>query len=420
MSLPATPAVRKNIVPLLGIAFVVAVLCTGLFYGVFASRFGVTHAASVPEHPVVVASHDLSRGLVLKAEDVRIDQLATGATPKGMLTKPDELAGRTLVVAAPEGTPILQSMLSTAAEDREIPVGMRALTLRPADSSSVLAVLQPGHRVDVQAWSDRGGEPHLRTILQNVEVLAVPRNGDAVVTAITLLVPAAHVDAVALADSAAHVRIALRSAADETSNGAGRNVAALFSDRAETAAPARAVAEPATLPDISVSVLGVTEAGLQRLRAVSGASAEHELRVRDLDAASGWEKTLNEAFASGQAVEISAAHAGAAHRSSVQFGNRSWLVRVRFAPAEDNRVRIEPEVITHAGAAVTVRKIHRSVQTALQAGGAAIVTGVCAGDLDGALLAKTAIHAGANVRDLVIVVRSHAPALTAALPRASH
>jgi len=420
MSLPAGPAVRKNIVPLLGIAFVVAILCTGLFYSVFASRFSVANGSSAAEHTVVVANRDLARGSIVKPDDIRLAQVRTNAPPRGLLSRPEQLAGRVLVVTAAEGSPILDGMLSSAVADGEVPAGMRALTIRPADSSTLVAVLQPGRRVDIQAWSERGAEPQIRTILQNVEVLAVPHdpayNGT---PAITVLVPADRADAVALADSAAHIRIALRSAGDNTANGRGRTaMASLFASAEPALIAAASSTSKRVIPQLSVSVLGVTDNGVRRLSEFyhDGGTG---LNVRDLDRHGSWESAIKETVAARDAVEISAAHVGASYGDTVQFGNRAWRVRVRFRVRDANRVRIEPEVISHNGEVVTVRRTRGTLDTAA-AGGAAVVTGVCGNEEDRASAAGSAPRAGVKVRDLVIVVRSEAPALTATLAGNAH
>src|SRR5579884_607690 len=413
MSLPAGPAVRKNIVPLLGIAFVVAILCTGLFYSVFASRFTAAAADTLSEYMVVVANRDLPRGSVVKAEDIRLAEVKTNAPPKGLLSKPEQLAGRTLVVAAAEGSPILESMLSAGAADGEIPAGMRAMTIRPADSGSVLAVLQPGRSIDIQAWSERGSEPQIRTILQNVQVLAVPRDSNNTIPAITVLVPAAKADALALADSAAHVRIALRSASDTSPNGSGRTaMAALFAPGPLPAPAARKQAAKRSLPELSVSVLGVTDNGMRRLSELYGASGKG-LNVRDLERHGAWEQVIRDTVAAKDAVEISEARVGAVYGNTVQCGNRSWRVRVRFRAADENRVRIEPEVITRNGHMLTIRSTRGSLDPATLAGSAAVVTGVCGNDEDRASAADSTRNSGVRVRDLVILVRSQAPALSA-------
>ena len=52
---------KRNIVPLLGIAFVVAIVSTGVFYGLFAGRLK-SSSSEITGQSIVVAAHDLQRG----------------------------------------------------------------------------------------------------------------------------------------------------------------------------------------------------------------------------------------------------------------------------------------------------------------------------------------------------------------------
>jgi Flp pilus assembly protein CpaB len=105
----------------------------------------------------------------------------------------------------------------------EVPMGMRAVSVQVADSSGVLAMLQPGHRVDIQAVYSRGGLPvdaELKTVLHNIEVLKVNPQPEAspgrhALPVVTFLTAPADADVLALADSAARIRIALRHPDDE-------------------------------------------------------------------------------------------------------------------------------------------------------------------------------------------------------------
>jgi len=150
---------KTNWVPLLAIALVVAILATGVFYGLVASRLNEVEASA----PIA----------------------ATSAIPSAAT----------------------------------IPPGFRAISVHVADSLSLLPLLKPGQRVDVQAIY---GPPHgieLKTVAQNLAILDVQAQPEATpgrpaLPVVTLLVTPEDADVVALADSAAKVRLALRSAAD--------------------------------------------------------------------------------------------------------------------------------------------------------------------------------------------------------------
>ena len=57
---------KRNMVPLLGIAFVVTIISTGVFYGLFAGKLRSSSPA-LNGHPIVVAARELERGEVIEA-----------------------------------------------------------------------------------------------------------------------------------------------------------------------------------------------------------------------------------------------------------------------------------------------------------------------------------------------------------------
>ena len=67
---------KKNLVPLLGIAFVVAVATTGIFYGLFVGKMDAT-----PGKSLVVAAKELKPGEVIAKEDVRTVPWAAETLP---------------------------------------------------------------------------------------------------------------------------------------------------------------------------------------------------------------------------------------------------------------------------------------------------------------------------------------------------
>ncbi len=97
--------------------------------------------------------------------------------------------------------------------------GMRAVSMHIFQSESVLNLLRPGSRVDLQAVSDKNGAAELRTVLENVQVLAVSSadaNGNRPAGAVvTVLIRAQDTDMVALADAGSRIRVALRNPMDE-------------------------------------------------------------------------------------------------------------------------------------------------------------------------------------------------------------
>jgi pilus assembly protein CpaB len=168
-----------------------------------------------------VAARNLDRGTALKPEDAKLAPWASPVLPQGAIASLDQIKGQTLIAAVQQGEPILQARIASLASGSGaglgIKAGMRAISIHAIDSSGIVSILRPGHKVDVQLVSSQGSLPELRTILQNIEVLAVnpvgeQRNPNPV---ITLLVNPAGADMAGLGDSGARLRILLRNPLDD-------------------------------------------------------------------------------------------------------------------------------------------------------------------------------------------------------------
>src|ERR1700730_7011788 len=101
---------KRNVVPLLAIAFIVAAISTGVFYGVFAGRLRAA-STDLPLRALVVAAHELQRGTVLKAEDLRVSEIRVRTSFKGSYDSPQKLIGATVVDPLLENEPVTDSHL---------------------------------------------------------------------------------------------------------------------------------------------------------------------------------------------------------------------------------------------------------------------------------------------------------------------
>jgi pilus assembly protein CpaB len=198
---------KTKLVPLLGIAFVVALIATGIFYGLVAGKLRA--ASSNAGAPVVVAARALPRGTVIQAEDVR--QTTMSEAPKGTFSAPDQAVGLTVLEPIGENDPINDAKVAT---HRSIPAGMRAISIHVTDSSGVVTMLHPGYKVDVQVVAQENGRAALRTVLQNIEVLAGAAP-DVNRPVVNLLVTPEQADVLGLADSTARLRLVLRNPKDQ-------------------------------------------------------------------------------------------------------------------------------------------------------------------------------------------------------------
>lgn len=235
-----TPRTDKNLLTLFAVAFVVALIATGIFYGLF-----VGHAQTSTQGgpTVVVAAKSLDRGAVLKQDDLKSAPYPDGREIKGAFASPSQLIGATVLEPIQAGEPVTQARIaprSQGSAESVIPKGLRALSLHVIDSGGVISMLRSGQRVDVQMITGTGAETQLRTVLQNVEVLNVPapENGRPVVN---VLVKPEDAETLALADSAGRIRIALRHPKDDSVRpGASLSLAALL----RSAAPNRRIENP--------------------------------------------------------------------------------------------------------------------------------------------------------------------------------
>jgi len=204
---------KRNLIPLLGIAFVVAIAATGVFYGLFVGKIsGAPASATQPAGQVVAVVRAMDRGTTLKAADVQIRPIS-GPAPAGAFFSVEDVIGQTIVVPLNAFDPVTSRTVAGAGAGSglSIPVGMRAVSIRVADSAGLLPFVRSGHRVDIQAVSQT--ELAVRTLLSDVEVLNAhveSGNQGPSTTVLNLLIPARDVDRVAQADSLGRVRIALR------------------------------------------------------------------------------------------------------------------------------------------------------------------------------------------------------------------
>jgi Flp pilus assembly protein CpaB len=233
---------KKNMAPLLAIAFIVAIISTGLFYGLFASKLKNESASSdLPRQTVVIASRKLGRGAVLVASDVRIAEMRSRTAFAGSFTAPEQVIGSTTGELLEENQVLTKSVLAPRppTDATGIPIGMRALTIHIFESGGVLALLGPGSKVDVQAISDRKNAAAVRTILRNIEVLSTGTQPEGVAGRfsaphVTVLVRPEEADLLADADTGTRLRLALRNRLDDGAEPrASGTISSAFSTRHE-------------------------------------------------------------------------------------------------------------------------------------------------------------------------------------------
>jgi pilus assembly protein CpaB len=431
---------KKNMVPLFGIAFVVAIVCTGVFYGLFAGRLR-SKPVELAGQPIVVAARDLDRGTVLKAGDVQVSQVR-GALA-GSYAKVDAVVGATLLEPVQQNEPLLQSRVASrdpkaGGASGGIASGMRAVSIRVAESSGLMGMLHEGSRVDLQAVSERSGASELRTVLQNVEVLRVSPQLEPVgnnrppVPVATVLVPAEYADLIAVADSGARIRIALRNPLDEaTPSRRSLGLAAVFSGTqqartAETGAKTDAKADAKTpqgraaaadVVQLHVEVLGATPEAVNELESkLAPSKDEGSLGVAAFRSGADADEVVRKLEQKHELELVSSSNltASVGQPASVRAAAPPYHLRVRFAPSADSLGKVgllvEPEFSLRRGAGVqTLRYDARMPQDVTF-----LVRGLLKDQSDSSILTRLYPGHSWSGRQLVIFVtarsRGHVPA----------
>jgi pilus assembly protein CpaB len=162
---------RQRIILLMGAAWVSAGLLTWFLYA----------KAVAPQQEkmlrVVVATHDMPVGTLLRQTDLKIVNYPEKDVPKGVVFQPKDAMSRVLMVPVNQNEPVLLGKLSapTSVEgvSSTIPSGYRAVSVQITDVSGVAGLIQPGSQVDV-LFTRPGSmaEATTSTILQNVRVLS--------------------------------------------------------------------------------------------------------------------------------------------------------------------------------------------------------------------------------------------------------
>ena len=385
---------KRNIVPLLGIAFVVAIISTGVFYGLFAGK--LRSSSDLGGRGIVVAARDLDRGTVLQASDLRVDGLQ-GAL-EGAFSEPRQVVGATLLTAMKANEPLLQERVSGSASGAGatglVPSGMRAVALHIVQSESLLSMLHPGSRVDLQAVADRNGTPELRTVLENVQVLAtgsLDANGRRTNGSIvTVLVRASDTDMVALADAGSRMRVALRNPQDEgISRHSSLGLAELFSsggneDRQRRERSRLAAAAVWDHPvQLHVRVLSASDGAVEQLRAhCSPLGSDRSWRVAAFDSDPDPAKLIHSLEGKHEAEVLSSERlmAGVGRPISYRAGAKPSLLRVQFSPewlpSGKLALRVKPQAgIPDAPGAATI-----NYDVGLADDASFLIEGIAAGD----------------------------------------
>ncbi|MBI4893201.1 MAG: Flp pilus assembly protein CpaB [Acidobacteria bacterium] len=204
---------KRNLMPLLAVAFVAAVVATGIFYGLLIPKLRNTASAD-NAGAIVVAARAVDRGATLRPEDLRLAE--PGAQrPAQALTSLDQAAGATVLEPLAANQPLTLPLIvrrGASGPSLAIPNGRRAVSIHPMESSGVVAMLRSGSRVDIQVI-DTKQAAKLSRLMEDVEVLSV-MDADRARPVVTLLVKPEDADRLSLADALQQVRVVARNPND--------------------------------------------------------------------------------------------------------------------------------------------------------------------------------------------------------------
>ncbi len=126
---------------------------------------------------VLTAGRDLPGGTVLRAQDLALTRLPPGAVPDHAVRDPAAVAGRTLAAPLSRGEVVTEPRTLGRGLLAGYP-GRTAVPVRVSDAA-VVDLLRVGDVVTVVGADPEGRQPP-STVVDDVPVIAIPREGDAV------------------------------------------------------------------------------------------------------------------------------------------------------------------------------------------------------------------------------------------------
>lgn len=248
----------RRFLTVLGVSLVFALVVSSVFYQM-TSRSGTRKAEPTDMRDLVVTTRPLSVGALVKPANVKLAKVPAEGFPKGAYSKVEEVLDRGVISNMLLEEPILEGRLAAKGSGlglaTEIPVGMRAVTVRVNDVANVAGFVLPNMHVDVLVTGrPPGGDGDITTTcLQNMLVLSSgttlqpDARGQAInAPTVTLLATPDQAETLTLANVDGHIQLILRNSTDaaiETTP--GRYIEELYSTHRRTPvkdAPAAPVA----------------------------------------------------------------------------------------------------------------------------------------------------------------------------------
>jgi len=163
---------RRSAIVIALVAGLVAALLTYFWLSKMQQKVPAREAAKSIQ--LVVPLHDITTGTVIRSEMLRTVEMSEEEAPDDGVHSAAQISGQVSLVDLPAGQPIKFSQVQAPTQlSYRVPKGMRAVTVAIDPVAGVAGFLKPGDRVDVIATFEVGKMMITRTILQNVELLAI-------------------------------------------------------------------------------------------------------------------------------------------------------------------------------------------------------------------------------------------------------
>lgn len=159
------------------VAAIIALIVAGLVYFVLTQQTAPPETEEAEDVVVLMAAMDIPAYTAVTAEMVGATEMKANAVPSGALTNPGQAIGKISQRQIMKGQTITAGDVGARSAKQGltfvIPDGMRGVTVALDPISGVGGFVFPGDRVDVLTTFEQDAVAMTRTILQNVEVLAM-------------------------------------------------------------------------------------------------------------------------------------------------------------------------------------------------------------------------------------------------------
>lgn len=257
----------RRFLTVLGVSLLFALVISSIFYQMTARAGGSKKVEQTETKDIVIAVRPLGVGVTVKPADIKLAKFPSAAFPKGAFAKPEEVIDRPVTSPILQDEPLLEGRLAARGSGLGlapiIPVGMRAVTVRVNDVTSVSGFVLPGMRVDVLVTGhppDASGTI-TTTCLQNMLILSAgtaiqaDSRGQAIqAPTVTILASPGQAEILTLANAEGHIQLDLRNGSDQTiEKTKGTEIAELYGARVRHKAVSDAAPKPRPRPVVNVA-----------------------------------------------------------------------------------------------------------------------------------------------------------------------